>query len=259
MSNSTLFLHYGPGGSSDVEAGLLAADLPEVLFWNQSKVKDQAKPYQKLVKDCLDQTTRMKATRIIGHSFGCDLLASILKMIDAQMPHSKIENSILISPLQNIPQAMLSLGRVLNQRENGPALTKALQLATPYSGSPPPEIFWNLIMQIGTHPLYLSAFWVDQTAKQRSDQLAAVGPAFDPGEFQTVMQDYLFEKEENDNQAFKNKKIKAIFGDSDPYFTTDDISYWRTLLGSEQVFVIKNCGHFPHLEKQDEFLKIVRL
>ncbi|MBC7465667.1 MAG: alpha/beta hydrolase [Bdellovibrio sp.] len=257
--DSSLFLHYGPGGSSDIEAAVLGSQWPNVLFWNQPKFKDRLNPYQELVNACAQQAQEMQAKQMIGHSFGCDLLSSILKTKLPQLPHLVVENSILISPLRSIPTAFINLGRVLQRKQDVPALAEAIQSVAPFLSAPPPDLFWNLIIQISTHPFYLQSFWANQKAKENSDKLAALSTPFDAAEWQTLVNDYLFAYKNSDTNHLKNKKIKAIFGDSDPYLDENDFTFWKNLLGLEQVIIIKNSGHYPHLENQEAFLRSVKV
>ncbi|MEK6628996.1 MAG: alpha/beta hydrolase [Bdellovibrionota bacterium] len=253
MSHS-LFLHYGPGGSSYIENHELSKFLPATIFWNQPKVKTLSEPFKKLTIACTEQVLSIKAPlQLIGHSFGCDLIASILPQ------GSEINNAILISPLQSIPLAFHSLGEVLNKKEAKPELESALALALSKISDIDPATFWGMVGPIVTHPLYQSIFWQSKVAKENYDAVAAKSPAFDAEEWQTVIQDYIFNNSTDRFSRLNGKKVLAIFGDSDPYFKAErDLPFWQNLLGKNQVIVLKECGHFPHLEKKSEFIEIVQ-
>lgn len=244
-----LFLHYGPGATAEIEKHWLGQQLPDVDFWNQPKVKAAKKPFAELV-DLSHQQALKEGTpcNLIGHSFGADLICALVG--EKQL---NINKAILVSPLMSIPKAMLRLADVLAAKQPVPALNAAISNA---KAKMSPETFWALIVQVGSHPGYLPSFWQRPEALQRFINLAAKAQPFDGGEWQAVIQEFLFSGTTGSWTKIKQIPVLAIFGEQDPYFDkATDLPFWKHLLGEDRVMIIKNSGHFPHLEDDPSFIR----
>lgn len=252
----SFFLHYGPGGNAYVESQKLNSILPNAIFWDQSKAKDSQTPFQSLVKATADEIKKNTSpVNLVAHSFGCDLVAGFLPGGDALF-----DKIILISPLRSIPQAMLNLAKNLLAKKNEPALETAYKAANLNSAEKmDATLFWNLVSNIVIHPFYGSAFWTSANEQKNYENIAANGPAFDGQEWQTLMQDYLFQNNINDFKKLKGKDVLVIFGETDPYLDLAiDIPFWQQIVGNHNVITIKQTGHFLHIEQLSQFNKIIK-
>jgi pimeloyl-ACP methyl ester carboxylesterase len=252
--NNFSFLHYGPGGNAFVERQKLQGDFPEAQFLDQPHVKGSAHPFKTLVRACADHLLHYPRSPVVAHSFGCDLLM-------AAMGSQPLQNSplVLVSPLKSIPQGMFNVAIDLEKRAPQPGLEKAIAAAEPALPDLDAEKFWGLVSQVAVHPDYGKTFW--QSAGQMAEyyNTAASGPPFDATEWQAVIQDYLFANTPANFGLLKSKEAWVIFGDCDPYIELEkELPYWRSLVGSERVIVIKSSGHYPHLETRQEFLDILK-
>ncbi|MCD6556723.1 MAG: alpha/beta fold hydrolase [Bacteroidales bacterium] len=59
----------------------------------------------------------------------------------------------------------------------------------------------------------------------------------------------------------KMQKIKTqfIFGENSPYFNKEDRIYIKENLPQAEIKIIPNAGHLVHIEKQQEFIKVISL
>jgi pimeloyl-ACP methyl ester carboxylesterase len=251
--NQALFLHYGPGGNSYAEKEILGIFTDNINFWDQPKVKNSSTPYQSLVAECEKQIIKMNdPCNLIAHSFGCDLAASLL------IKNPKlIGKVILISPLRHFPICFKNLGNKLHAAQADTALNSALTSISPYSKKMEAPAFWNLVSNIVTHPAYFTSFWKSQETMQKFIALATLAPANDSEEFQIVLQDYIFTNPQDNFSNLKNSNIHVIISTDDPYYTEDDFQYWLKVIGTENVTLLKNVGHFPHLEDPSCLLKLL--
>lgn len=250
---TSLFLHYGPGGNAHVEKHVLTKDMAQTIFWDQPRVKNYKNPFNKLALFSADFIQETKSKTIIAHSFGCDILSSLLNY-----PQINIDKAILISPLKSIPIGIFTLGEVLFRKKPNSELRLALDMANAKISDVDQTAFWGMVTQVASHLDYSASFWHSHEAQKNYETIAGSGPTFDAMEWQTLIQDYLFNNKTSSFDRFNDKKTLAIFGENDPYFIAErDLPYWQNLLGKEQVAVIKHSGHFPHLENRTEFLNIV--
>jgi pimeloyl-ACP methyl ester carboxylesterase len=246
--NRTLFLHYGPGGNSFAEKEILGTLTDRINFWDQPKVKHTPTPFQSLALECERQTAKMtKPCNLIAHSFGCDLTASLL-----QKNPDSLSKIILISPLRHLPSAFINLGKNLLGKEETTGLKTILETT---GANVDATSFWNLVTQVTSHPLYNSSFWQSQACMNHFSSLTSKAPEFDAEEWQTIIHNYIFSAPQTNFNIFKNSNVKVILGAEDPYLTPSDFQYWQELLGNENVSIIKNAGHFPHLEDPSSLLK----
>ncbi len=254
--NNSLFLHYGPGGNSFVEKEILGKANNQIVFWDQPTVRHLSIPYPNLVSLCEKKIEELNSpSLIIAHSFGCDIILSILNT------HPQNDSKlILISPLLNIPNCFINLAKNLNLTNELPQLKNELLKiqATANKNANSPEVFWSLVSQIIIHPNYSSSFW--HSLERYQDYLAinVNSPAFDSEEWQVVINDYLFTKPQKINfNHLKNSNSHIILGEFDPYYTKEDFQFWLDLVGKERITIIPNTGHFPHLENSSAFLNLI--
>ena len=249
--NNISFLHFGPGGNAFAERALLAAELPTVDFWDQPAVKSEPDPFQNLVSACAEKIKNDQPDAIIAHSFGCDLLIAALNQ-----QNFNSGPLVLVSPIISIPAGVYNMGQVLFNQKPEPGLKAALDAAKESLPDLSVEHFWGLISQIVIHPGYALVFWKSPAELAIYQKVVSEGPSFDAAEWQTVIQDYLFKNSRINFDILKSKKVTAIFGDGDPYLNLEkDLIFWQELLGPENVVVIKDSGHYPHLENKRLFLK----
>lgn len=251
----SLFLHYGPGGNSFVENKILGKLTDKIYFWDQPKVKHRPNPYSSLVALCEEQLLKVSSPcNIVAHSFGCDLALSILKSNP-----NLVSKTILISPLRNIPNCFINLAKKLLEIKNSVPLSQALLSAESKTDNLSLEanLFWSLITQISTHPNYNSSFWQSHECMTNYFSLAAEASAFDAEEWQVLVHDYLFTQKQNNYEILKNTNTHALFGANDPYLTPAALEYWKELLGKDNVSIIDNVGHFPHLEQPSSILNFL--
>jgi pimeloyl-ACP methyl ester carboxylesterase len=238
-----IFLHYGPGGNSYVENKIFQKLTNMIKFWDQPSTKKTSDPFLSLVNISEQEIAKIQSpSTIVAHSFGCDIAASIVKSNS-----NLVSKIVLISPLRNIPKNFIHLATNLLKKQDSEALTAALAS----------KEFWSLVIQISTHPEYNSSFWYSAEKMANYFALAAKAPAFDPEEWQTIMNDYLFIQKQNDFQIFKNTNTQVVFGAQDPYLSQEDFEYWKELLGNENVTIIENVGHFPHIEQPSSILNLL--
>jgi pimeloyl-ACP methyl ester carboxylesterase len=229
------FLHYGPGGNSYAENKIFKGSTTEIRFWDQPRTKKMNDPFLSLVNLSEQEILKIQSPRtVVAHSFGCDIAASIVKSNSGA-----ISKTVLISPLRNIPNNFINLAKNLLKRQDSVVLTAALAS----------QEFWSLVTHISTHPEYNSSFWHSSEQMANYYALVANAPAFDPEEWQTLINDYLFIQKQNDFKIFKDTNTHVIFGAHDPYLSIEDFEYWKALLGNENVTVVENAGHFPHIEE----------
>jgi pimeloyl-ACP methyl ester carboxylesterase len=250
----SLFLHYGPGGNSYAEQKLLSEILPNTLFWDQPKVKTSPVPFKELVLQSEIKAQAIDANELIAHSFGCDVAANLLINLTKQ-----IQGAIFISPLRNIPQAMVTLAKNEIDLKSESELSKALATALKEKERIGPSTFWGLVTQIVSHPEYKNIFWANKSIQAEHERLSKSAPEFDAPEWQTLIQHYLFAQPEKLFSKLKNKNVRIIFGKQDPYIDFEiDIPYWEDLVGKRNVLVIQDAGHSPHLEQPLQFQNFVR-
>lgn len=251
----SLFLHYGPGGNSFVEKKVLSDLADKIYFWDQPKTKNIHNPYIGLVGLCEQELKKMSSPQsIIAHSFGCDLAASIMKSNP-----SFVSKTILISPLRSVPIGFINLAKKLLAKQNLKPLAEALLFAenTANKLNMEANIFWGLVSQVATHPDYNSSFWHSVECMTDYFSLAAEAPAFDAEEWQALIHDYLFLQKQNNYEILKNTNTHAILGADDPYLTVADHEYWKNLLGKDNVTIVENAGHFPHIEQPSCLVKLL--
>lgn len=254
MKNS-LFLHYGPGGNAFVENQMFDKLSDKILFWNQPKTKTLNSPYSSLVSLSTKQVLSTdEPHNIIAHSFGCSIAASIKQ--EPVLHDSKI---ILIAPLRNIPLNFLNLANILLKKQENSKLKNALSVLSEnvISSSFESNLFWKLFGEIVIHPNYYPSFWSSSECMQNYLSIAAKGPVFDTEEWQAVIADYfLFDKKYNFD-IFKNTNTHVLLGANDPYLSQADFDYWISLLGINNVSIIKNAGHLPHIEQPTSLLNLL--
>jgi pimeloyl-ACP methyl ester carboxylesterase len=254
--NNSLFLHYGPGGNSFVEKEILGKANNQIVFWDQPTVRQLTTPFSSLVSLCEKKIEELKSPPlIIAHSFGCNIISSILNT------HPQNESKlILISPLINIPNCFINLAKILNSTKELPQLKDELLKihSTSNKSAIGPEVFWRIVRQIIMHPNYSSTFWHSHKCYQDYLAVNANSPNFDSEEWQVVINDYLFTQAQKINfNILQNSNSHIILGEFDPYYTKEDFHFWYDLVGKERVTIIPSTGHFPHLENSSAFLNLI--
>lgn len=245
MKKTALFLHYGPGGNSQVETKWLGEAHPEVDFWDQPKISSQPPTFKGLYTACREKVLSLAADglpiHLIGHSFGCDLALALY----ADIPE-KVSHVTLISPVRNLISAFIRLGQIL-----APAATAKLQRAQETSAQPQQILdeAWVLIGEVLKSPRFAATYWQDQKAFQKFIQINSQCTPLDFTMWQSILSDIYLHGTQPPIPAF-DKNLTVILGTHDPYFdVNEERMFWSTKTTVKNLLVLEGAGHHPHLEK----------
>lgn len=279
MIMNTLFLHYGPGGNSSLEKLWFRDNLISAHLWDYEFEKIAAPStlnnYQYLLNLVDLKIKESNPSLIISHSFGCDLALDGIKSI-----HQNIEKICLFSPVRNIPQAFINFSEhLLNYFNNSIALKNEFQnhilnqIDSEYFKNLQQkketfsslyekknkyesfdkfefESFLNLAISLFSNPDVFQLYWAKKSSLNKFNQIKNSVVPLNLTAWSKTLEDKFSIEIETQNDI-KNVPKKLVFlGENDLYYKNlqDEISFWQAK--GFQVNLIKDCGHYTHLESQ---------
>lgn len=251
---SHLFLHYGPGGNSEIERLWLNQYLDKINFFD---VPDDCNQFSKITaqyESVLDEMTKTGPTSLIGHSFGADVALEL-----AHRFPQKVSEIILVSPMRSLYDSFVELGKKVSliSPENTALLEAVKEMETNSSSDPEKRagFFWKFVGEAFKSPDIFSIYWSDKDQFSKYGGFMQSSKPMNMESWQAGLNDYLINEPKVYDREIK-APVKVILGESDPYYSQKgELAFWSSKLGKENVHGIPACGHYPHLEK--DALKLV--
>ena len=264
MKKSFFFLHYGPGGNCDAERSYFG-DLPfkdHFYFWDQPATKTFDELLDATAEEFERYTRNNQCLGIVGHSFGCDLAAALMKYLSIK----KIAPAdlIFIAPIPNLISAFKNLGqRVARQNDLHADVRAALQekLLKLSKATNNVQALWDFVFTIYGYPNVGRLFWSNAKAFENFVGRSSAFRAVDLATWQSVLTDYIQNHKaalSKESLASFASKTKVYVGEEDPYLdAATGATFWNKILVAQNVMNVSLAGHHPHLEKPSNFFKFL--
>lgn len=233
---SFFYLHYGPGGNSQIEQKW--SRFPSSLFlWDQP----ECFLYEDLVKAVVEQIKAEMRGRVnlVAHSFGCNIAFSVTQYL-------AVDHLVLLSPFPSLPKAFQNFGSAILKKKNlSFEYQQRLQKLCSDFDVQNEEHFWRLVSAIAEYEQFQEMYWFNRQAFDQYLNLMSESKPLNYEVWKAVLSDYLSLKK----QQFKPvPKVTLVLGAHDPYINLDeDIQYWEKHIPTATIKIV-DSGHFPQFE-----------
>ncbi len=250
--HDTLFLHWGPGGCAHVERQLLGTALPQVYFWDQPAIQQEAGAFERLLEAACVEVARMgkdigRPVKLMAHSFGGHLVSALLERLPEQ-----IGDCHLVSTGFDIPRGFRNLLDIVagcgtteaGLREN----VRDLLAAT--KGKPADRhTLRDTIDLICSDPDVLRCYWPSRGQHTAYGKIAANGPAFDLDTFLNVLNDFVARHAGSSVACSGSRRVVIELGGRDPLLVLEqERRDWLCRFPAAEIVIRPDSGHFIHLE-----------
>ncbi|MNK15804.1 Alpha/beta hydrolase family protein [compost metagenome] len=228
--HNTVFFHMGPGFHSRIEAHQFSERHPHVLFLDQPT----GMTFPQLV-DWACQSIREqsqisgKPLRLLGHSFGGQIIAAALPQIGHLVSEVRLLNSAYdtFDCFGNIHQVL------------APQNSQALSFWKTQS----PEAKLNLIFEVAQHPQFNNVYWMNEAAQEGYTKIASLYSPLNIEAFVHVFSGVL--------QTPPLAGITPWSGKAEIYYSLTDnlirsfdvVAPWQEVFRDGKLIEIPNIGH----------------
>ena len=228
--HNTVFFHMGPGFHSRIEAHQFSERHSHVLFLDQPF----GMSFPQLVEWACESIQKQsqlseKPLRLLGHSFGGQIIAAALPQIGHLVSEVRLLNSAYDSfdCFANIHQVL------------APQKSQALSFWKTQS----PEAKLNLIFEVAQHAQFNDIYWMNKEAQEEYTKIASLYSPLNIEAFVHVFSEVL--------QTPPLAGIPAWSGKAEIYYSLDDslirhfdvIAPWKEIFSDGKFIEIPNIGH----------------
>ncbi len=244
--NRALFLHGGPGLSTEIERQWFGDSLP-VVWWDQPTVTSGSPaPFGQLVAAAADQLRAMaddtgEPVALIAHSFGGQIAYALVR----EAPEL-VKSITLLGCAPDPFPPLFRLCRRLTEIQSSPVLEAAIADAETRLDQ---RSFESMVLAAAVHPAYPAVYFGPDSAAARDRFLVlfATGSILNLETFLTVMNDLLNAPALAPVDGFDGE-VTLLLGHYDPLLAVDeDIATWQRIFPQLRAQVV-DSGHFIHLE-----------
>lgn len=270
VNDSIFFIHGGPGFNSEPERQILNEVLQSaglgVYFWDEpSRQRDGKGPipfddnhaysnWLKSLSECL-KTRSPKV--VVAASFGgiaaLDLIAQKALGDDCQV--------VFLAPTLDLGAAFKRM-MILSEQDFASDQPKIAEQIRQHRQKT--SRFWDEEMQRGMqltyqNPHLLHHYFVSDQAKQAWVKSLSKEPyQMAPSEMNAVLNDFAKKEAPKGAKEFRKLAASVYYGSRDPVFNREETnSILRKFFSAVNFKEFTNSGHFPHLEKPDEFTSLI--
>lgn len=273
INPAIIYVHGGPRGNSTLFEGTTAQRLADLGFYviaydrrGEGRSSDPSAwvTYAEAINDLngLMAQYKLKKVSLIGHSFG-----GLVSTLFTQQYPQKVERLILVAALFAQQE---SYDHILNsatveavQKEDTLVLKKIALIKTLDTAS---AKYRQLVYELG------SSFGYFKMPNPTKESIS-VNRWYETGVFfkQNIRNDHapilFYQNEPRRNIDTKNilsalpgrgVKLFGIYGQNDGIFSKKQLLDLRQIIGSNNLFLIDNCSHYPFVDQQSVFLKDVK-
>lgn len=270
---SLIFIHGGPRGNATLFEGTTAQKLADMGFFviaydrrGEGRSTDtSAKLTFKEAFDDLNQLIKqygLKKVNLIGHSFG-----GIVSTLFTNQYPEKVERLILVSALfaqQESYNHILHTGAKKAIAQNDSASVNKIHYISTLDKRG--AEYRLLTYQIAAHFGYFKM-------PKPTEESIRVNKEYEVGEFSRLnirndLAPILFYKNESrvniDTKPIlkglpdKGVKLFAVYGADDGIFSPGQILDLEKIVGKNKFHIIRNCSHYPFVDQQSDFLRIIK-
>jgi len=245
LKHSALFFHMGPGFHARIEAQKFSATYPHVRFLDQP----QDVTFAQLIDwACVEIKNLFQENnapiKLLGHSFGGQLIAGALPRV-----HQYVSEVRLLNSAYDSFSCFVHLGKALG-------IDQAQGFSQNAKNSIEDKM--NLIFQVAQHPQFAEVYWKSSSAMSAYAQLSASHPTLDLQTFVKAFSSYL--------QEPPPKKTDHWGGAAKIYYSLDDVlvhdmnsvSPWKSVFSNVQFSELPGLGHYAHFESGEAAAKFFK-
>ncbi|MCC2678596.1 MAG: hypothetical protein K0R29_1172 [Pseudobdellovibrio sp.] len=244
----------GPGANAQADEAILSSAFPNVFFWNQPLQKNATHAFGNLIEEAKSQVAKLSAANngnpvnVIAHSFG----GHIFHALSLQIP-DLLKSCSFYGTGYDIPGGFFKLLTVMRQSPSTEsALKEKMDTFLAVHHESKASDIWNYIGLIAQDPAFFRHYWPTQDLFNGFIATAAKTEPMDMESFQNILNDFLNSHftPENLSKSSWQGPIEIHFGDKDPLIEINkETGLWKTIFPQAHIKVLKNSGHFAHLEK----------
>ncbi|KEQ31252.1 alpha/beta hydrolase [Pedobacter antarcticus 4BY] len=268
-----IYIHGGPRGNSTLFEGTTAQKLADLGFYvivydrrGEGRSKDSSAnlTFDEASHDLnnLIKQYGLKKVSLIGHSFG-----GIVSTLFTNQNPEKVDRLILVGALfaqQESYDYILRTGAQTATAQNDTASIRKINYINTLDkrGAEYRQLTYEIASRFGYFKM-----------PKPTEESKNVNKEYDTGDFyksniRNNQAPVLFYKNESHvnidtkpilkSLSTKGVKLFAIYGANDGIFSSKQISDLEKITGKKKLYIIENCSHYPFVDQQSQFLKIMR-
>lgn len=268
-----IFIHGGPRGNATLFEGTTAQRLADMGFFvivydRRGEGRSADTSASLTFHEAFDDLNQLigqyglKKVNLIGHSFG-----GIVSTLFTEQYPEKVERLILVDALfaqQESYDHILGTGAKKAIAQNDTASIRKINYINSLDKSG--AEYRQLTYEIGSHFGYFKM-------PRPTEESTRVNKEYENGEFSksNIRNDQapvLFYKNESrvniDTRPILKRlskegvKLFAIYGEDDAIFSHKQVLDLQKIVGKNKFYAIQNCSHYPFVDQQHEFLKLMQ-
>jgi pimeloyl-ACP methyl ester carboxylesterase len=243
----------GPGANAQVEEQLLRIEFPEMLFWDQPQQKSASHAFKKLIESADETVSKLVKEnggpiQAVAHSFG----GHIFYRLSLIHPEYFSSCKFIATGYDVVSGFFRLLKRVGSDLKTDPLLKKKISDFIHDHPAPVASDMWNYIGFIAQDPAFFRLYWPEENLFNSFLPFASKAQPMDMESFQNILNDFLanFYSPANPEISTWSGPIEITLGEKDPLIDVNHESQiWKKIFPQAQIKVLKDSGHFIHLEK----------
>jgi pimeloyl-ACP methyl ester carboxylesterase len=243
----------GPGANAEVERILIGNNNPEMLFWDQPLQHTETDAFKNLIIEAQEKVAQLVEENdgpihVMAHSFG----GHLFHQLSLKTPESFLSCSMMATGYDIVN----GFYRLLIQVGSHPATESNLKSKiTEYlSTNPKPKAseLWNYAGLIAQDPAFFRLYWPSEDLFSAFVPYASRSKPMDMQSFQNIINDFVKNYYSPDNPLPSpwDGPVELVLGEKDPLIDiAHESGIWRRIFPQIKIKVLKDSGHFLHLEK----------
>lgn len=244
----------GPGANAQADEIILAHSHPHVHFWNQPQQKNPSGSFESLIAAAEAEVKSLVSANggspihVIAHSFG----GHIFHHLSLRQPQL-FKSCTFYGTGYDVPGGFFKLLKLMSQDlSTAPDLREKIKNYLSTQTNAKATEIWSYIGLIAQDPAFFRHYWPSENLFNSFAQAAAKTQPMHMESFQNILNDFLANHFTPDSLTPSpwTGRIEIQWGEKDPLIDSDhETRLWKAIFPQAHIKVLKNSGHFLHLEK----------